>query len=372
MNGTTGLSKNARLWVIIIILLLPLAALETASTFIYRTKFTEKEQRYLGSLMGLTPGYSPAEISFYAPHHYMIYTLNPNAGGRSEDFFGSKPEYRINSIGYRGNEFSMKKQPGVFRIVCIGSSTTFGLHEPDEAQTYPRLLEDALSRAQPGSRIEVINAGTPGWTAAECLINFQFRVLELSPDMVIVYEGVNETFAMRRDGEGKSDYSLFRQPLRYDQPGPAEKFLCRYSAFFRLLFIGTHEISLDVCSLTIQPKPAGTDEDKNLDFATGKYFARNMKNIVAIARANSIVPVLVTMGHGPWHYSLQLNNQITRDIAAQTGALLVDFEKAALPAYFLNDNVHLRQSGNLALARTIAQALAASNISFGGNRQAVP
>jgi lysophospholipase L1-like esterase len=364
MTETTGLSKKARLLAIGVLFLLPFVALEISSVFIYNGKFTDKEKLYLKSLMGLAQAYSPSEISFYAPHHYMIYTLNSNAMGYYQNFFGSKPEYYINSLGYRGKDFSIKKPPGVFRIVCIGSSTTFGLHEPDEAQTYPQLLEDELNRTYKAPRFEVINAGTPGWTVAECLINLQFRVLELSPDMIIVYEGVNETFAMRRDDEGKSDYSNFRQALSYTKPGPLETFFCRYSAFYRLYFVSTHSVSLDICNLITKPKPSVTDEDKNLDNATGKYFRRNMENIVAIAKAHSITPVLMTMGHGPWHHSLALNNQITRDITVKTGARLVDFEKAARPSYFLNDNVHLQRSGNQALVKTVLNAFADADFNF--------
>ena len=73
------------------------------------------------------------------------------------------------------------------------------------------MLEDFLNSSFDSPRFEVINAGTPGWTSAESLINLQFRLLELNPDMIIIYEAVNDTFAMRMAEEGRSDYSNFRQ-----------------------------------------------------------------------------------------------------------------------------------------------------------------
>jgi hypothetical protein len=38
---------------------------------------------------------------------------------------GAKIHIKINSLGFRGDEFSKVKPQGVFRIVAIGASTTF-------------------------------------------------------------------------------------------------------------------------------------------------------------------------------------------------------------------------------------------------------
>ena len=86
------------------------------------------------------------------------------------------------------------------------------------------MLEDTLNCFFKKPYFEVINAGIPGWTTAESLINLHFRVLELSPDMVIICHAVNDTFAMRRDEEGKTDYSNFRKICDYRPPGAANRF----------------------------------------------------------------------------------------------------------------------------------------------------
>jgi hypothetical protein len=54
------------------------------------------------------------------------------------------------------------------------------------------------------------------------------------------------------------------------------------------------------------------------------------------------------MGHGPWHPILLKLNQINREVAAKTGAKLVDFEVTSQPSYFLDDLVHLTREGNTA------------------------
>ena len=37
----------------------------------------------------------------------------------------------------------------------------------------------------------MINAGLAGWSSWESMINFQLRLLDLEPDLIIVYHAVN-------------------------------------------------------------------------------------------------------------------------------------------------------------------------------------
>lgn len=69
-------------------------------------------------------------------------------------------DVRINSLGFRDREYSVQKPPGVFRILCLGDSTTFGHWLPVE-KTYSKVLEELLNRIwkSSGMRFEVINAG---------------------------------------------------------------------------------------------------------------------------------------------------------------------------------------------------------------------
>lgn len=357
------ISKKTQGLIIVLLLCAPFICLELVSRSILESKYTEKDKKAFRVLLGFDKAYSATMLALYKPHHYLIYTLNPDYTTHHEQYFGSKGYY-INKRGFRGKDFPLRKKEGAYRIVCLGGSTTFGQGETDEMRTYPQLLEDALNQKFSSPVFEVINAGTPAWTSAEILINLQFRILELSPDMIIVYEGVNDTFAMRRDGEGNSDYSNFRRIMNFAQPGPAAKALLRASAFLRLVYISTYDVSTDITKATIAPGPLWTNEEKNLDLATGKYFRNNMMSIAAIARAHNIVTVFVTMGHGPWHSSLELNNAITRATALEHGAVLIDFQKAAHPSYFTEDNVHLTKAGNAALAREVVAALSNPDFNF--------
>ncbi len=65
-------------------------------------------------------------------------------------------EYRINSKGLRDNETTYDKPEGVFRIVVIGDSNTFGVGVPIEKH-FTRLLEGYFRD------LEVINLGVGGF-----------------------------------------------------------------------------------------------------------------------------------------------------------------------------------------------------------------
>lgn len=84
------------------------------------------------------------------------------------------------------------KQPGVFRIFCIGGSTTQGWPF-NPRLSYPRLLSLILRDALPGRRIEVINAGLEGsdsWSD----IRLTEEIAIFKPDLLIIHEGRNEAW----------------------------------------------------------------------------------------------------------------------------------------------------------------------------------
>ncbi len=357
------LNKKTKYIIVTLLWFLPFFLVEIVSQLIFHYSYNENEKKAIGVMLGLNPGYSAGMVSYYRPHHYLSYVLNPQSMEHYEECYGDRPGYAINRHGFRGKDFSIDKSPDVYRIVCLGGSTTFCLTEKNEAYTYPQMLEEALNSVYEAPLFEVINAGTPSWTSAESLINFHFRVLELNPDMIILYQGLNDTFPMRRNEEGKSDYSNWRKSLDYRTAGETVRFLLKHSSFLKLIYVGILDRQPSITGLTVLSRPSGTDEDENLEKATGKFFIRNTEAIVSLAKANGIVPVLMTMGHGPWHSSLSLNNQSTRQIAKKKGAILVDFEKFALPHLFSpSDNVHLTRQGNISRVKILVLALSREDV----------
>lgn len=77
------------------------------------------------------------------------------------------------------------------RVVTLGASSTFGYHDRDD-ETYPFLLEQALDAQRPAT-FEVLNMGILHNTSRQILALFEEDVLPAEPDVVIFYEGVNDT-----------------------------------------------------------------------------------------------------------------------------------------------------------------------------------
>jgi lysophospholipase L1-like esterase len=118
------------------------------------------------------------------PDSVVGYKLNPGktAWGMS-----------VNSLGYRGPNFSSTKREGSFRIVCLGNSITFGEAASHDSTAYPPVLEKVIrQRGEIACPVEVINAGVMGYTSYQCLADLKTRLVALQPDMVILCVGWND------------------------------------------------------------------------------------------------------------------------------------------------------------------------------------
>ena len=112
-------------------------------------------------------------------------------GFRHEFALPSGQEWRctINALGFRGPEFTIAKPAGVRRVLCVGGSTTFWGYR--DGLTYPAMLSRRLN-ANGASPIEVLNLGVSGYTSAMNAERFHREYRGFSPDVVVLYEGVND------------------------------------------------------------------------------------------------------------------------------------------------------------------------------------
>jgi len=101
-------------------------------------------------------------------------------------------KYTLNSFGFRGRDFAREKQKGVYRIIALGDSCTFGVGVSDDSHTYPALLEKELNARIKNMKFEVINAGVPGYLCLQSLISYIVELSDYNPDMIIVSIGWNE------------------------------------------------------------------------------------------------------------------------------------------------------------------------------------
>jgi lysophospholipase L1-like esterase len=86
---------------------------------------------------------------------------------------------RYNSLGFLGNEWREAKDSTRLRIITIGDSFTEGDGAPMDS-CYPALMQKVL-----GENIEVLNAGVRGSDPVFGIKNFEDRLLNFQPDVVI-------------------------------------------------------------------------------------------------------------------------------------------------------------------------------------------
>jgi lysophospholipase L1-like esterase len=99
---------------------------------------------------------------------------------------------RINDHGLRGPDFDDAKTPGVLRVLTLGASSTFGFENRDD-ETYPYYLQHVLDRVAGRGRFEVINFAVPHADSDAIAAMFAVEGVPLAPDVVTVYEGVNDS-----------------------------------------------------------------------------------------------------------------------------------------------------------------------------------
>ena len=121
----------------------------------------------------------------YRPHPLLVVAGRPDAvlevPGHVVHF--NARGQRVTNV----RDVPVPKPAGTYRVLCEGGSTTFDLLAADDAGTWPARLGTLL---RPGA--DVVNGGFPGWTSLESLVSLETRDLDLAPDLVVVFSGVND------------------------------------------------------------------------------------------------------------------------------------------------------------------------------------
>ena len=151
---------------------------------------------------GLTLGAIELGLAIFHPVPYSIETnmyfeADPYTGYRLKP--GGIGHYQMgipavaNSHGHRDIEVTLKKPPGVFRILVIGDSFTVGANVRQE-EAYPKVLEKHLKSVY-GSRIQVVNSGVGGWQPFQYAQYLEHYGHRFEPDLILIGFFVgNDTF----------------------------------------------------------------------------------------------------------------------------------------------------------------------------------
>jgi lysophospholipase L1-like esterase len=345
----------ARLGIIVTSVLITLLLLDIGLRF-YFTRFGTREDRikYVYSLAEIR-----AENSILEPMPYVNYVPSPTYPGH-------------NRLGYRGPEIALPKPPGTFRIVALGGSTTYSTATSAE-DAYPAQLQNILRELHGYANVEVINGGFIGYSSWETLVNFEFRVLELEPDMIILYDSVNDIVPREQ-----LSVDCFRgdNPLRglngtkgfwVERDTPlSPSVLYRFAA----VNLGWMPNPLTLNSWFEPPQADCQNDalpvDQRVAQNSAAYFERNLRNTLVIAKANGVLPVVSTWVYyldqqrpDYWRAAVDEHNAIIRRLAQEQGAPLVDLA-ASLPLnadYWSGDGIHMFPPGTREQALIYARFL---------------
>ncbi|MEM7306462.1 MAG: GDSL-type esterase/lipase family protein [Planctomycetota bacterium] len=307
----------------------------------------------------------PTTHGLYEPHPYIGYVLQAGAGRDQGNY-----TFHINSLGFRGPEYAAEKPADVYRILCLGGSTTYGTGVSSDEATYPGQLEAMLNLvAAEGRKYEVWNCGVSGYNSAESLINLQLRLLQYDPDAIVIYHAANDARPIQARGF-RPDYAHVRRSWVASEISGLERFLLRSWRTYAWLTRGTdsEEQLGALASYVFVPNfkdlhvPAGQAvPDRGV-----AAFLTNVRNMVAVARAAGVVPVLSTFAtcsecqlpqDEDFLATVHRINQGLQALASDLDAPLIDVAArlSDLPEMY-EDWMHFNDEGSRAHARVVVKA----------------
>lgn len=291
------------------------------------------------------------------------------------------PGFRHDERGFRSPAFATPKPLGTHRIVMMGASTVYGISVENHQTSSTRLREE-LGRRHPTETFEVINAGVPGWTSRETVLNLISRVGALEPDLLIMLDGRNEIFPQLWN-DYRDDYSHYRV-FDYD--------LRKSNLPFKRLFWMSHLAMLVMTSghgqlgfssgaenpvygsIRWSQRPNDDELGANADRpGIGDRFEANLRRFIAEGRGIGALPVLATVPFRTEGYASNVisrkaerlpvlearvlaNNELTRRVATETATPLADLF-VLREEKWLADDCHFTPEGELEVARILADAI---------------
>ena len=294
------------------------------------------------------------------------YTVDPKLGLRIPIANMTKGHISINSLGFRGPEIAVPKPPATVRIAYLGASTTWCAEVSGNEYVWPHIATASLAQAFPNRRFDYVNGGVPGYTVASSLKNLELRVAPLQPDVVVIYEGINDLTGELRD-------VAVRQGVISEAKEPEMLWVGRYSLLWKLV-----EKNLRVLA---SERDARRNQGRlKLDASSlGEQFRKELTHFVRVAQKDAKLVAVTTLAtrvrpdQTPEQQMSALSsaiffmpfitakdlidayaryNQIIREVATDTGALLIDGEDT-----ILGDGTHFTDAGSRAMAERVSRAL---------------
>jgi lysophospholipase L1-like esterase len=175
-------SVAAKLLVSLMALLLTLACFEGVFRALDYRGFHEARTKIWGNSRLEREERVPGLHLQYRPNTEVKYVYDSNPRGYFDH--DNTLTFALNNHGHRGPDFDVPKPDGIYRIVVLGDSFTFGEGVRLEHIFTTRLNERL--RARVSDSIEVVNAGTGAWSTDSEIRYLKARALAWEPDLVLL------------------------------------------------------------------------------------------------------------------------------------------------------------------------------------------
>lgn len=323
----------------------------------------------------------PVEKLFVEPHPYIPFINKKNflisAGIANYPLHKERfsfDRYFTNNLRFSNGvdgsrDIAIPKPTDLFRINCIGASTTGNyIHYNGKSYSYPLELEKIL-QSKYGELIEVNNCGQGGYNSADILVRFLLQVADTDPDVVIIYHGYNDVSAFLTE-EFASDYSHARRNLGESYWKFALAAKVPNTPFKFLNFLFEKWMPIDSRNSLLGQVSKGIF-NANLDPGIGlKTYQRNLQYIIDVCKARKIEVILSIYCHflydtvltDPIHllYNkiVKQENAIMRELANKNNLMIVD-NASLVPQdeEFFVDSIHFTPEGMRLIATNIAYAV---------------
>ena len=223
-----------------------------------------------------------------------------------------------NSLGFRDRERTIGKAPGVFRILALGGSNTYGA-AVTQGHTWPAQLEQVLQE-RGRDRVEVWNLGVDGYKTRQKLRLAEIALDRWDADLLIfqlantgprlILDGMQDDWSSWLDPTALPiDGGVYRENLvAFPAPGSLGLAFARRSALMRTVLVATNRI------WRARTVPAG-DDPLPLVLRSDTFEGAAFERFVADARGR--LPVLIFVppagGRPPWLDPMDLPLVDTRD-----------------------------------------------------------
>lgn len=250
-----------------------------------------------------------------------------------------QPYKNDHSAWYHSREVSRDKPPNEIRIICFGGSTTANW---SLGISYTDLLERKFEGRYPGYAIRVLNAGSDGYSTAHILVNLGLRNLDTHPDIITVYENINDLSVMDFGKTVSSDYANkyrtdFYLGLRHRTGVVA--LIARVSRLARAVISQVPALMF----------PRSVPEVGRNYTQVRDYFRTNLRSITGLARVHGIRMALASQpAKAPIKNDVRFMefNETVREVASQEHVAFIDVAGFVTDDdLFVPDAIHYTRKG---------------------------